>query len=215
MSLKIETYCHIRSNRIWRDGTLLFESPGTDLKGFLKSAYKFLNPGHAKFYKMDVLSKLGFLAAEVLSPTFDRELSPEDTAVILSNTHSTWVTDIRHQETISDEDRFFPSPAIFVYTLPNIMTGEISIRHRFRGENAFFIFEKFNPEFLTDYINSLIMSEKAKACLGGYVDQSTDGYDVFVYYLRSGKNDEEKPEHTAGEVKRLYEMINEVKQEII
>ncbi|NOX84936.1 MAG: 3-oxoacyl-ACP synthase [Chlorobi bacterium] len=215
MPFVIETYCHIRNNRIFRDGKLIFEAPDADLKGFLKSAYKFLNPGHAKFYKMDELSKLGFLAAEVLSPAFDRELPPEETAVILSNTHSTWITDIRHQETITDEDKFFPSPAIFVYTLPNIMTGEISIRHKFRGENAFFIFEKFNPEFLVDYVNQLIMSGKIKACLGGYVDQSIDGYEAFVYYLRSGKNDGKKPEHTAGEVRKLYEMNNEVKKEII
>jgi len=200
----IETYCHIRNNRIYRDGKLLFESPESDLKGFLKSAYKFLNPGHAKFYKMDGLSKLGFLAAEVLSPAFDKDLPPEETAVILSNTHSTRVTDLRHQETINDDDQFFPSPAIFVYTLPNIMTGEISIRHKFRGENAFFIFEKFNPEFLMGYTNSLIMSGKAKACLGGYVDQTPGGYDGFVYYLRSGKKEEGKPEHTPGEVKQLY-----------
>lgn len=207
MTPVIETYCHIRNNRIYRDGKLLFEAPGTDLKGFLKSAYKFLNPGYAKFYKMDELSKLGFLAAEVLSPAFDKQLRPEETGVILSNTHSTWVTDLRHQQTISDAENFFPSPAIFVYTLPNIMTGEISIRHRFRGENAFFIFEKFNPELITDYINRLIMSKKIKACLGGFVDRSTDGYDAFVYYLRTGKNSTKKPNHKAAEVRKLYEII--------
>ncbi|HDO27046.1 MAG TPA: 3-oxoacyl-ACP synthase [Bacteroidetes bacterium] len=207
MTPVIETYCHLRNNRIFRDGKLLFESPDTNLKDFLKSAYKFLNPGYAKFYKMDELSKLGFLAAEVLSPAFDKELRPEETGVILSNTHSTWVTDLRHQQTISDAENFFPSPAIFVYTLPNIMTGEISIRHRFRGENAFFIFEKFNPELITDYINRLIMSKKIKACLGGYVDRSTDGYDVFVYYLRSGKNSTQKPKHTAAGMWKLYEII--------
>jgi len=208
MTPVIETYCHIRNNNIFRDGKLIFELPGADLKGFLKSAYKFLNPGYARFYKMDEISKLGFLAAEVLSPAFNQELPHEETAVVLSNTHSTWVTDMRHQETINNDKNFFPSPAIFVYTLPNIMTGEISIRHNFRGENAFFIFEKFDPEFISSYTNHLIMSNKASACLGGYVDQTPRGYDVFVYYLRSGKNEEGKPEHNAGELRRLYEYGN-------
>ncbi len=206
----IDSYCHIRNNHIYRDGALIFEAPGADLKEFLKSAYKFLKPGYTKFYKMDDLSKLGFLAAEVLSPAFDKALPPESTGIVLSNIHSNRITDTRHFETIADYENYFPSPAIFVYTLPNIMIGEISIRHKFQGENSFFIFEKFNPEFIAGYINQLIMSEKITACLGGYVDQSSDGYDVFVYYLRSRKKDEKKPEHTTGEVRRLYE--NEMNQ---
>ena len=43
----------------------------------------------------------------------------------------------RFQETIQHADSYYPSPALFVYTLPNIVTGEIAIRNKYYGETSF------------------------------------------------------------------------------
>ena len=203
--LTIEKYCHIKNNSIFVDGKLLYSDKEAEgLRPFTKSAYRYLKPSYAKFFKMDVISKLGFLAAEVLLSDIDMSsYNEEDIAIILSNSHSTLVTDQNHQLTVDDYNNFFPSPSVFVYTLPNIMIGEISIRHKFRGENAFFIVEKFNTELITNHINSLFLTHKSEAFVGGWVDQSENEYEAFLYFASNNGD----IQHNALEVNRLYNLI--------
>lgn len=207
--LKITTYCHIKNHCVYIDGELLFEYPEADgLTDFLKKAFKHFKPGYTKFYKMDEISKLGFLATEVLLNNKPHsEYEPADVGIVLSNSQSTLVTDSEFQTSIEDDTRFFPSPSVFVYTLPNIMIGEISIRHGFRGENAFYIFENFNANFVADYINQLFLSQKLKACIGGWVDQSYENYEAFIYWADDKKVATPATEHSGNEIDRLYNLI--------
>jgi len=204
--LTIEKYCHIKNNSIFVDGKLLFSDKETEgLKPFTKSVYRFLKPSYAKFFKMDEISKLGFLAAEVLLSDIDvSAYNEEDIAIILSNSHSTIVTDQNHQLTVEDYNNFFPSPSVFVYTLPNIMIGEISIRHKFGGENAFFIVENFNAELITNHINSLFLTHKSKAFIGGWINQSENDYEAFLYWVSGNGN----IPHNAFEINRLHKLIS-------
>ena len=83
------------------------------------------------------------------------------------------------------------------------MLGEISIRHQLRGENAFFIFEKFNAAFISDYSNQLFLSKKLKAVIGGWVDQSAENYEAFLYFaapFEKGLN----LEHNSRQIDKLY-----------
>jgi hypothetical protein len=202
----IRSYSHIRNNKVYLKGELLYDNADKDLKSFLKSAYRHFQVKYAKFFKMDEISKLGFLAAEVLIRDISRSaFQDEEVGIVLSNRNSTLETDSIHQQSITDPGNYYPSPSVFVYTLPNIMTGEISIRHKFRGENAFFIFEHFNPGFLTGYINQLFDQKKLKACIGGWVDQSADNYEAFLYWIEEN-NRGEAIQHTQNEVKKLHEI---------
>jgi len=207
--LKIKTYCHIKNHQIYLDGRLVFEAPGADsLKEFLKLAFKHFKPGYAKFYKMDGISKLGFMATEILLGDKPyHNLLPEDVGVVLSNAHSTLVTDDQFRESIRDDSNFYPSPSVFVYTLPNIMIGEICIRHGFRGEQAFYIFENFSANFMADYINQLFLSHKIKACVGGWVDQSQESYEAFLYVTDDIEEEDDFKPHTGKEIERLYNLI--------
>jgi hypothetical protein len=131
---------------------------------------------------MDEISKLAFLTTEFLLKDFDiSHYKQDEISVILSNSHSTLITDKKHQETIQDFNNFFPSPSVFVYTLPNIMIGEICIRHKLRGENAFFIVENFNAELIINHINNLFLTHKSKAFIGGWVNQSENDFEAFVF----------------------------------
>ncbi len=207
--LRISTYCHIKNNRVYINGELAFEYPeANSINDFLKKAFKYFKPGYAKFYKMDNISKLGFLASEViLRDKPYQNYTPEDVGIVLSNSQSTLVTDTEFQASIQEDTNFYPSPSVFVYTLPNIMIGEISIRHGFRGENAFYIFENFNANFIADYINQLFLSQKLKACVGGWVDQSSESYEAFIYWADNKKDVPPAIEHTAIEIERLYNLI--------
>jgi len=203
--LFVKKYCHIKNNSIFVDGELVYTDRDAEgLRAFAKSAYRYLKPSYNKFFKMDEISKLGFLAAEVLIS--DIELSSyneDDISIILSNSDSTLVTDKKHQVTVEDYDNFFPSPKVFVYTLPNIMIGEISIRHKLRGENTFFIVEKFNEELIVNHINSLFLTHKSKAFVGGWVNQSEDDYEAFLFWV----SDKGNVPFNAIEMKQLYNII--------
>jgi len=152
-----------------------------DPAGFLLAAYQHFGLQYPKFYKMDLLSKLGWLAAELLlSKGFNPDLyQPEDIAVVLSNSNASLDTDYKYMETVKE----IPSPAVFVYTLPNIMIGEICIRHKFKGENAFFVFESFDPGFIHQYVRDLMENGTAQACICGWVDVLGAEYKAVLYLV--------------------------------
>jgi len=191
-NLIIKDFCKIRNNQIFRNGILLFHDETLANPAlFLKSAYKYFNLSYPKFFKMDNLSKLGFLATEILLKDKIKEnlLIPGETGIVISNSASSLDTDRAFYETISDNSNFFPSPAVFVYTLPNIMIGEICIRHKITGENAFFVSEKFDAEFLYNYVSDLFKLNKISQCIAGWVDLLGDNYDAVQYFIEKGKNE--------------------------
>ncbi|MFL1896179.1 3-oxoacyl-ACP synthase [Aquimarina sp. 2-A2] len=176
---KITSFCSIKDNKVIVDNKVLYvhEAQGT-VKEFTKAIYKSLGIKYPKFYKMDTLCKLGFLATEALLQK-GNELD-DRTALVLSNRSSSLSTDRIHQESIKDKEDYFPSPAVFVYTLPNIVLGEISIRHQFKGENAFFVSEQFDAKLLTDYSRLLLDTNKASNVICGWVNLDSNKYDVFL-----------------------------------
>ncbi len=161
-----------------------------DFSGFAKSVYKHYKIKYPKFYKADNLSKLGFLAAEILLKDTSVLLNykSEDIAVILSNESSSLDTDFKYQKTIDDRENYFPSPSVFVYTLANIVIGEICIRHKIKGENTVFISEKFDKSFIFDYVKTLFATGKAKACIVGRLNYGfPDGNYYAELYLTENK----------------------------
>jgi 3-oxoacyl-(acyl-carrier-protein) synthase len=150
------------------------------LENFLVGAYGHFGIDYPKFYKMDHLSKAGFLAAELLFREHEvTSYAPEDVALILSNSNSSLDTDKRYLEA----SRAVSSPALFVYTLPNIVAGEICIRHKLKGENAFFVTERFDAELGMDYADMLFAGDSARACLTGWVEVLQEHCDVFLYLM--------------------------------
>lgn len=174
--LFIERSVSIANGKIISDGERLFSSD-KNFTDFAKDALRFFEIPYPKFFKMDALSKLAFLASEVLlQPVSDKE----DIALLLSNASSSLDTDLVYQSSISNKAEYFPSPAVFVYTLPNICLGEISIRHQLKTENSFFIFGAFNPEFLAKYAENLIQTKKASRVLLGWTELLGEEYNAFV-----------------------------------
>lgn len=182
------------------NGTLVFENTSPDFTSFIKLAYKHFETDYPKFFKMDSLSKLAFMAAEVLLREQAPLLKERNMAIILSNRASSLDTDRKYQESISDEGNFYPSPVVFVYTLPNICIGEISIRHKLYSENSFFIFDAFNADYLWEYSSCLLSTKKAVEVLCGWVDFDEGRYEAFLYTVSPTGNHP----HTKEEITRLY-----------
>ena len=86
--------------------------------GDLRALYGNLGVVYPKFFKMDGTCRLGFVASEMLlGGEADRFTPREDTAVLIF-THSGSLDDDRNFEKTTRKGEL-PSPALFVYTLPN------------------------------------------------------------------------------------------------
>jgi len=154
------------------NGEPFFSNKEKMFKIFGKSLYKHLGISYPKFYKMSPLSQLGFLASEVLLKNQDvSSLDPELVSLLFANSSSSLHTDSIYQKTLETT----PSPATFVYTLPNIVIGEICIRNGFRGEGVFFIQESFDKEFIFDQAKELMTSGRSSLCLAGWIEVNLEG----------------------------------------
>ena len=134
---------------------------------------------------MDNLSKLGWLASEILLKDSFREgeYERQNIGVVLANASSSLDTDMRYYESVKD----IPSPALFVYTLPNIVIGEICIRQHFEGENAFFISDEFEAGFIEQYISNLINNNILQACVCGWVELLGEQYKTVLFLVEKAK----------------------------
>ncbi len=192
----IAAYCAIRNNEFRANGKLILKDEQASPDGFAERLYRHLNVSYPRFFKMDRMCKLGFISAEVLLAG-ERDIEPEKAALVLSNSHASLDTDVRYEESTAS----IPSPALFVYTLPNIVTGEISIRHKLKGENAFFVTARFDFNLIADYVE-MVFAAGASVCLAGWIDLMAGDTDVFLYLA---KNSEGPIDHSAHRIQALYE----------
>lgn len=142
--------------------------------------YREMIGNYPKFFKMDSLCKLGFVAAELLLGSMTAE-EKENGAIILFNRNGSLITDRNYQQTIAD-DNYFPSPALFVYTLANIVTGEIAIRHKIYGESSFYILENRDEKRMEEIVENAFLTSDPSFILTGWVD-----YDDEEHYLAEMK----------------------------
>lgn len=181
----ITSSCVISNQAVYKNGQEIFKGNLEDPSEFLVSVYRHFALQYPKFYKMDNLAKLGWLTNELLlQDCLDSEkYNPEDIGVVLSNANSSLDTDIKYYETV----KTIPSPAVFVYTLPNIVIGEICIRHRFKGENAFFVSEEFDAGFIEQYVSSLVNNNILQACICGWVEILHNSYKAALFLVEKDK----------------------------
>lgn len=176
----------ISRNMIFKNGQNVFENYHADLHNFLPSVYGYFNIVYPKFYKMDNLSKLGWLASEILLQEFTSDdYNQEEIGIILSNANSSLDTDFNYFGTVKD----MASPSLFVYTLPNIVIGEICIRNNFKGENAFFVSDDFDAAFMEQYAGLLLDNDAMKVCICGWVDVYEEEYKAALFLVKKEKGD--------------------------
>lgn len=168
-------------NGVSVDGSELSVEKSEEGASLLSAIYKQYIGNYPKFYKMDKLCKLGFVASELLlqaekdilgneSTVSSVELSRQDRAVVLFNHSSSVDADKKYMATISDKDNYFPSPSVFVYTLPNIVTGEIAIRNGYQGETSFYILPKRNDKQMEEVLQTTFCDSQTQSILTGWID---------------------------------------------
>lgn len=167
----------------------LEEQEGAGHHSLLTSLYKQMIGNYPKFYKMDGLSRLGFVASEILLNAEKGETDKER-AIIFFNHSSSIASDRNYKESINDKDNYFPSPSIFVYTLPNIVTGEIAIRNHFHGETSFFILPDKDERMMEEILQASCRDAQSKSFLTGWIDYEDERHfeaDLKIKKMRNYK----------------------------
>lgn len=179
----------------------LEEQEGAGHHSLLTTLYKQMIGNYPKFYKMDGLSRLGFVASEILLNAEKGETDVErreeegerlleERAIIFFNHSSSIASDRNYKESINDKDNYFPSPSIFVYTLPNIVTGEIAIRNHFHGETSFFILPDKDERMMEEILQASCRDDQSKSFLTGWIDYEDERHfeaDLKIKKMRNYK----------------------------
>lgn len=158
---------HILPDGVTLDGRPLpIQSQGA---GLLSEIYRKYVGDYPKYHKMDALSRLAFLATELLLSRGD---VPQDSkrATILFNRTSSVVADRCHLGSIAKPGEFYPSPSVFLGTLPNIATGEIAIRHGYTGETSLYITDFRDEALMKKVVGSSFSPGGFRSLICGFVD---------------------------------------------
>lgn len=151
----------------------------------MKAIYQNLGIKYPKFFKMDDVCKLAFLSTELLLQNGQQKIAINGprTGIVLSTLHGCLRTDLKHFSNINEGTNYFPSPGTFVYTLPNIMLGELCIRHKITGENTCLLLPQKNGAILYDYVNDMFQYDECDQCITGWVDVSDNEYDGHLFLI--------------------------------
>lgn len=162
MKLGVKSYCVIEGKNASVNGKVVLSS-----EQLLSELYAHLKMDYSKFHKMDTLSKLGVLGVECLVQNSKelQEVGDEDVALVFENKWGSSQSDLKHLNRLKK-----PSPSVFVYTLPNIVIGEVAIKNKWYGESVFLVNEGGLLTSSYDYANNLFSLRKCKFAITGIVE---------------------------------------------
>jgi len=179
----ITSYCQLNNESCLVNGEVLLTHDFESTDSWLKQLYKNQEFVYPKFYKMDSLSQTGFILSELIKrahPKLITSYKDDEIALLFANQYSSTDTDIRFKN--SYEQQGAPSPALFVYTLPNIVLGEIAILNKWYGENMFAVLPKFAPDFFVNYAG-ILLATGSEAVLAGWLDISESQISAIVFLI--------------------------------
>ena len=189
-SVKKKYRVHITPQGIWLDNEEFIIDKEITQNGLLTALYKQIIGNYPKYYKMDGLCRLGFIASELLlkaerdEGSFTEDIN-KTRAIVFFNRSSSIASDKKYLASIVEKDNYFPSPSVFVYTLPNIVTGEIAIRNGYHGETSFYILPRKNELLMQDIIETTFMDEQTTSVLTGWLDYEDSEHfeaDLYIAY---------------------------------
>ena len=189
-SVKKKHRVHITPQGVWLDGKVFAIDKEGKQSSLLTALYKQIIGNYPKYYKMDGLCRLGFIASELLlkaerdEGSFTEDIN-KTRAIVFFNRSSSIASDKKYLASIAEKDNYFPSPSVFVYTLPNIVTGEIAIRNGYHGETSFYILPHKNELLMQDIIETTFMDEQTTSVLTGWLDYEDSEHfeaDLYIAY---------------------------------
>lgn len=169
-ALAVTHHVHLTPHSVEVDGET--QEATTMGDALLTELYKTKIGGYARFYKMDALCRLGFIAAELLlqAEGETRFEARDDRAVILFGRASSLASDKKYLHSLADTENYQPGPSVFVYTLPNIVTGEIAVRNLYHGETSYYALGRKDEAQMREVALSALIDTATQSILCGWVD---------------------------------------------
>lgn len=207
--MKIIASTYLSSNGAYLNGEKIVQF--TD-ENWLKACYQHLALDYPKFYKMDNLSKMAVLGVELLANSgIFSQIDTNELELLFANSNASQHTDLKFIDSYSVAKN--PSPSLFVYTLPNILTGELAIKHKWYGENSFYISPNFDAQLFATKIYQAY-KKGVNYCLCGWIDSklqanSTLSEESFLFLV--ALNEENTSLHQ--EIEQLMAQYNQKEKE--
>jgi 3-oxoacyl-(acyl-carrier-protein) synthase len=156
----------------------------SDFKTYIKGLFASVSEPYMKFSKMDDYCRLGTTAVQLLLDKAGgvSQYDPYEIALIVNTDTGCIESDLAHWDTIT-ADEYVSSPAIFVYTLPNVVAGEISIKNKIKGEGVTLVSDTDDPKTIVEEFCS---GTNTKAAIYLYVDKCDDKFSAkSILFVRS------------------------------
>jgi len=203
----ISSYCHISNNTLHVNGEELTAINSTSTEDVIKEIYTSLDIKYSKFHKMDEISKVSFIGTELIKnecPEIN-SYGENDIALLFANQKSSATTDLKFLD--SYKNGGIPSPSLFVYTLPNILIGEISIRNKWYGENMFTVSKEFDAQYFSSYCD-ILLNKNAEAALCGWVNVDDNKIEAFFFFVTKKDIKQLNLPLSSQKLKEIYHSIN-------
>lgn len=156
----------------------------SDFKTYIKGLFASVSEPYMKFSKMDDYCRLGTTAVQLLLDKAGgvSQYDPYEIALIVNTDTGCIESDLGHWDNIT-ADEYVSSPAIFVYTLPNVVAGEICIKNKFKGEGVTLVGNADDPKTI---VERFCGGTDTKAVIYLYVDKCDDKFSAkSILFVRS------------------------------
>ena len=177
-----DTVKHLRitPEGLWVDGQAVpLEARGAAL--ITEIFKKYLADG-SRFFKMDLYSRLAYVGTSLLAKDSLKGCDPEDIALFVFTQQGSLLADRKHLSSFSNPDEFFPSPAVFINTLPNVVLGEIAVKNNIKGETTLVLLPGRDDKTIQQIMEASLSATRPAVVLYGWVDCSAE--DNFVAELK-------------------------------
>ena len=145
---------------------------------------KYLADG-SRFFKMDLYSRLAYVGTTLLAKDTLEGVNPEDVALFIFTLNGSVLADRKHLSTFSNPDEFYPSPAVFINTLPNVVLGEIAVRNNIKGETTLVMLPDRDETTIDRILEASLSATRPSVMIYGWVD--CDAQDSFIADLKMMK----------------------------
>lgn len=140
----------------------------------------------SRFFKMDLFSRLAFVGTGLIAKDSLDGCDPEDVALFLFTQNGSILADRKHLSTFSNPEEYYPSPAVFINTLPNVVLGEISVKNTIKGETTLVMLPERDNDVIERIVGVTLSATHPSVMIYGWVDCTAE--DVYQADLIMLKN---------------------------
>jgi 3-oxoacyl-[acyl-carrier-protein] synthase-1 len=170
----------ITPDGLWINGLAVpMESHGPAL---LTEIYKKNLADQSRFFKMDLYSRLAYVGTGLLAKDALNGYDPADLAIFIFTQNGSVLADRKHLSSFSNPEEFYPSPAVFINTLPNVVLGEIAVKNNIKGETTLVLLPSRDEATMNTVIQASVAATRPSAVIYGWVD--CDAEDSFIADLK-------------------------------